>query len=278
MPDHDPAANAESTPQPSRIWRSIPFRGGGFAPVPSPVLSWLSLAVFLGAWQGVATAGWVSATFLPGPMAVGSALLEIAESGQLWADLSASLLRIGAGWAIGTALGLLAGVAMGLFSVSRSVALPAISALSPIPKVALLPLLILWFGIGEFSKIVTIAAGVFFPTAISTYTSIDSVPRNLIRMSQSFGVPALAIVRKTLLPGALPGILGGMRISIAIALLLVVTAEMIGAQNGLGAFILLQGAILRSDMLLAGVVVISVLGLLLGYLLSVVERIAFRWR
>lgn len=261
-----------------RPWLVVPFRARGFAPLPLPLLSWGVLIVFIAVWQVAATLGWVSPTFLPGPLQVWQALVEITLSGQLWTDLSASLVRIGLGWTIGTLLGLAVGVSMGLSSISRSIALPGISALAPIPKVALLPLLILWLGIGELSKVVTIAAGVFFPTAISTYTSIDAVPRNLIRMSQSFGVPAWGIVRKALFPGALPGILGGMRISIAIALLLVVTAEMIGAQTGIGAFVLLQGTILRSDMLLAGVVVISILGLVLGYALSLVEKAVLRWR
>jgi ABC-type nitrate/sulfonate/bicarbonate transport system permease component len=119
---------------------------------------------------------------------------------------------------------------------------------------------------------------VFFPTAIATYASIDAVPRNIIRMSQVFGVPMMSIVFKTLLPGSLPGILSGMRISIATALLLVVAAEMIGAENGIGAFVMLAGNLMRSDQLLAGVVVISILGLLIGVVLSALEKSLFRWR
>ena len=127
---------------------------------------------------------------------------------------------------------------MGIFSAARAAGLPIVSALFPIPKIALLPLLILWFGIGEPSKVATIALGVFFPTVISAYSACDSVPRNLIRMAQSFGLPATDIVAKIILPGAMPGILAGFRISASVALLLVVAAEMIGAQYGIGAFVL----------------------------------------
>ena len=94
---------------------------------------------------------------------------------------------------------------MGIWSLPRAVGLPVVAALFPIPKIALLPLFILWLGIGEASKVATIALGVFFPTVIATYSGIDSVPRNLIRMAQSFSLPWPAIVRKIVLPGALPG-------------------------------------------------------------------------
>src|SRR6185312_9039086 len=107
----------------------------------------------------------------------------------LWHQLSASLLRIGAGWAIGSALGLLVGLSMGLSSLSRAIGMPLVSALYPIPKIALLPLLILWLGIGEAPKVATIAAGVFFPTVIATLAGVDGASRNLIRMGQSFNMP-----------------------------------------------------------------------------------------
>lgn len=256
----------------------VPFRGGGFAPRTIPAVSWAGLGLIIGLWQASSSFHWISPTFLPGPLAIFAALRELALSGELWKDASASLLRIAAGWSIGAAVGLIVGVAMGLFSVARSVAAPTISSLYPIPKIALLPLFILWLGVGELSKVVIIALGVFFPTAITTYTSIDSVPRNLIRMSQSFGVPLRAIVLKTLLPGSCPGILAGVRISVASALLLMVSAEMIGAQNGLGAFMLLAGNLMRTDQLLAGVVILSALGIGIGLAISLLEKGAFKWR
>src|SRR3989475_9807710 len=116
-------------------------------------------------------------------------------------------MRIGAGWVVGTAIGISVGLAVGLFSLARAAGLPFISALFPIPKIALLPLLILWLGIGEASKVATIALGVFFPMAISTYAGVDNVPRNLIRMAQSFNVPFLGIVANVVIPGMLPSVL-----------------------------------------------------------------------
>ncbi len=120
----------------------------------------------------------------------------------------------------------------------------------------------------EEPKIATIALGVFFSTAISVYSGVDAVPRNLIRMAQSFNVPFHAIVRRVIWPGALPSILAGFRITASIALLLVVSAEMIGAQYGIGAFVLQAGNLMQTDQLLAGVVILSLFGLAVGKLIN----------
>ncbi len=177
-------------------------------------------------------------------------------------------MRIGTGWMLGTVAGVIVGFAIGLSTLARGVGITFISALFPIPKIALLPLLILWLGIGEEPKIATIALGVFFSTAISVYSGVDAVPRNLIRMAQSFNVPFHAIVRRVIWPGALPSILAGFRITASVALLLVVSAEMIGAEFGIGAFVLQAGNLMQTDQLLAGVVILSLFGLAVGKLIN----------
>jgi NitT/TauT family transport system permease protein len=261
-----------------RALRGISFRGGGFAPQPVKRAASIVFALILVVWQVAISSGLVSAVFLPSPWSILLALRDLAVSGELWRDLSISLLRIAAGWVLGTAAGLGVGLAMGLQSVARSIGVPLVSALFPIPKIALLPLLILWLGIGEAPKIATIALGVFFPTAIAAASGIDSVPRGLIRMAQSFNMPFAAILAKVVLPGALPSIIAGFRISASTALLLVVAAEMIGAQDGIGAFVLAAGNLMQTDRLMAGVVVLSLLGLAIGGLLSEVEKRLLRWR
>ena len=168
--------------------------------------------------------------------------------------------------------------AIGLSSLARGVGITFISALFPIPKIALLPLLILWLGIGEEPKIATIALGVFFSTAISVYSGVDNVPRNLIRMAQSFNVPFHSIVRRVIWPGALPSILAGFRITASVALLLVVSAEMIGAEYGIGAFVLQAGNLMQTDQLLAGVVILSLFGLAVGKLINLLETRLLHWR
>jgi NitT/TauT family transport system permease protein len=256
----------------------VAFRGGGVAPQPRTAWSWAAFALILAAWQGAISAGWLSPVFLPSPWDIILAFRALVASGELWRNLAASLARIGSGWLLGTAGGLLVGLGMGLFSPVRAVALPIVSALFPIPKIALLPLFILWFGIGEPSKVAVIALGVFFPTTIATFSGVDGVPRSLIRMAQSFGVPFLGIVAKVVLPGALPGILAGFRISVSISLILVVSAEMIGAQQGIGAFVLSAGNLMQTDQLMAGVATLSILGLIIAALLSALERRLLRWR
>ena len=258
--------------------RAVTFRGGGFEPSGRRWASWLAFAAIILLWQAASSSGLLPALFMPSPVAVVNALYDLAASGKLGIHLGQSLYRIGLGWAIGTAAGLAIGLAMGIFSVARAIGIPITAALFPIPKIALLPLFILWFGIGEPSKVATIALGVFFPTVISAYAAVDNVARNLIRMGQSFGVPASAIVAKIIFPGALPGILAGFRISSSIALILVVAAEMIGAEYGIGAFILAAGNLMQTDQLVAGVAMLSILGLAISLVLGRLERRLLRWR
>jgi ABC-type nitrate/sulfonate/bicarbonate transport system permease component len=267
-----PPGELESKPRP------VAFRGGGFMPQAGRYSGWIALVAVIGLWQLAGNAGLVNPVFLPTPAAIGRAIYQLAISGALWHHLSFSIMRIGAGWILGTFAGVVIGFAIGLSSLARGVGITFISALFPIPKIALLPLLILWLGIGEQPKIATIALGVFFSTAISVYSGVDAVPRNLIRMAQSFNVPFHAIVRRVIWPGALPSILAGFRITASVALLLVVSAEMIGAEYGIGAFVLQAGNLMQTDQLLAGVVILSLFGLAVGRLINWLETRLLHWR
>lgn len=258
--------------------REVPFRGGGFAPRRIPHLGWLSFLVLVALWELACRAGLVSPFTLPAPSRVLTALVEMALSGELVRHLEASLVRLAAGWATGAALGVVVGLAIGISSVARSIGLPLVSALFPVPKIALLPLLILWLGIGEASKVATIALGTFFPTVIATASGVDQIPKSLVRMAQSFDLAPRAIVARVILPGALPGVLAGARISASIGLVLLIAAEMIGAEHGIGALILQAGHLMRSDRLLAGVVLLSILGLAIGAAIGALERRLLAWR
>jgi ABC-type nitrate/sulfonate/bicarbonate transport system permease component len=277
---HDRAKDLSGSPQAEGNTepRPVKFRGGGFAPRAGRYSGWIALALVIGLWQLAGSAGWVNPLFLPTPSAIGRAIYQLALSGALWHHLSVSIMRIGTGWILGTVAGVLVGFAIGLSSLARGVGITFISALFPIPKIALLPLLILWLGIGEQPKIATIALGVFFSTAISVYSGVDNVPRNLIRMAQSFNVPFHAIVRRVIWPGAVPSILAGFRITASVALLLVVSAEMIGAEYGIGAFVLQAGNLMQTDQLLAGVVILSLFGLAVGRLINWLETRLLHWR
>ena len=272
----DPAGSTQVDPETAP--RPVEFRGAGFTPSAGRYSGWIALALVIGLWQLAGSAGWVNPLFLPAPSAIGLAIYKLAISGALWHHVSYSIMRIGSGWILGTIAGVVVGFAIGLSSLARGVGITFISALFPIPKIALLPLLILWLGIGEEPKIATIALGVFFSTAISVYSGVDAVPRNLIRMAQSFNVPFHAIVRRVIWPGALPSILSGFRITASVALLLVVSAEMIGAEFGIGAFVLQAGNLMQTDQLLAGVVILSLFGLAVGRLINWLETRLLHWR
>jgi len=258
--------------------KPVRFRGGGFTPAASRWAGLLALAAALGFWQLIGSLALVNPLFLPTPLGIARALYRLAESGALWQHVSASLLRILSGWALGTASGIVAGFAIGLWRIARSIGITFVSALFPIPKIAVLPLLILWLGIGEQPKIATIALGVFFSTTISVYSGVDAVPRNLIRMAQSFDVPFPTIVRRVIWPGALPSILAGFRITASVALMLVVSAEMIGAETGIGTFVLQAGNLMQTDQLMAGILILSLFGLAVGKLISMLEAHLLRWR
>ena len=261
-----------------RLDQPVPFRGGGFAPRSIPLAAAGTLLGLIALWQAGSSAGWIPDLFLPAPVGVAQSLWGLTVSGELWQHLSASLSRLVIGWMLGTIAGILVGLAVGLFTLARSPGMAVVSALFPIPKIALVPLFIIWFGIGEGSKIATLAFGVFFPTVISTAGGVDNVPRSLIRMGQSFGLSRAAIVRHIVLPGALPAILSGFRITVSIAIVLLVAAEMIGAQRGIGAFVLSAGNLYDTNALLAGIVVLSVLGLVMSWVIGRLERWLLSWR
>ena len=173
----------------------------------------------LALWQLAGSAALVSPLFLPPPSAIALALWKLAISGALWQHVSVSVMRIGSGWIIGTAAGVLVGFAIGLFRVARGVGIPFVSALFPIPKIALLPLLILWFGIGEQPKVATIALGVFFPTVISAYSGCRCGAAQPDPHGPELRRAGADIVRQIDLAGRAAGILAGFRISASVALL-----------------------------------------------------------
>ena len=258
--------------------RPVTFRGGGFAPRPVGVVGPVVFVALILLWELGSRMGWISALILPAPSAALGALEDLYRSGLLFKHLSASLERLVLGWCLGTLVGIGVGIVAGLFSLARAGVVPLVSAIFPIPKIALLPLFIIWFGIGEASKVATIFFGVFFPTVIAVYGGIDNVDRGLVRMGQSFGLSWSSVVRKIILPGALPAMLSGFRITASIAIILLVAAEMIGAEFGVGAYILMAGNLMATDQLIAGVAILSALGLAVGWLIGRAERFLLRWR
>ncbi len=275
MAENRPVA---TSPEDGNLASEVRFRGGGFVP---SVRRWVGFLVFaalilLIEW-GTRT-GWISALTLPRPSDVLETFQELYQSGLLFKHLLPSLTRLFVGALIGVSIGIATGVLIGLFSYVRSGLAPLIAAIFPIPKIALLPLFVIWFGIDEGSKYALIAFGTFTPTVVATYGAVDNVDRTLIRMGQSFGLSWASIVRKIVLPGAMPGILSGLRISLAIAIILLVAAEMLGAEYGIGAYILEAGSLYDLERLFAGVVILSLLGLLVSIVIGQLEKQMLSWR
>jgi len=222
--------------------------------------------------------GWISDLTLPRPSGVFQSFVELYDSGLLYKHLVPSLTRLLVGSVLGISAGIGIGFMIGLFNMVRAGLLPIVSALFPIPKIALLPLFVIWFGIDEGSKYALIAFGTFTPTVVATFAAVDNVDRSFIRMGQSFGLSWFSIVRKIVLPGALPGILSGLRISLAIGIILLVAAEMLGANYGIGAYILEAGSLYDLERLFAGVTILSLLGVIINFFIGIIERRVLRWR
>ncbi len=229
-------------------------------------------------WEAVTRTGWVSALFLPSPLGVLAEGYDMARSGQLLVHLVTSLERLAWGFGVGALAGISVGVAVGFFSLADAVVQPIIAATFPIPKIALLPLLILWLGIGEASKVAVVALGVFFPMAINTYAGVRQADPLLIRAAVSFGAGPWSVIRKVVLPSALPMVFAGLKLGAGIALLLLVAAEQIAADAGIGFLILQSGNLMETTRLMVGIVVLSLLGVLSHWALGGLERAVIRWR
>jgi ABC-type nitrate/sulfonate/bicarbonate transport system permease component len=238
----------------------------------------LSLVGLVVVWEIVARVGWVPALFLPSPLGVIVEGWEMVVSGELAGHLAASLQRLLLGFLVGGGLGVVVGVAVGFFSMVEAVGSPLIAATFPVPKIALLPLLILWLGLGEVSKVAVIALGVFFPMAINTYTGVRQADPLLVRAAVSFGARRFSVIRKVILPSALPMIFAGLRLGAGTALLLLVAAEMIAVESGIGFLVLHAGNIMATTKLMVGIVVLSLLGVLSHWGLNRLERLAVPWR
>ncbi|WP_454856551.1 ABC transporter permease [Rhizobium binxianense] len=258
--------------------QTVPFRGGGFAPRPVRGMGIAVFAVLLVLAEIGTRTGFITNLTLPRPSAVIETLVQLWQTGGLWKHLLPSLQRLLVGGILGIAVGISLGVMIGLFSYVRAGLVPLVAALFPIPKIALLPLFVIWFGIDEMSKYALIAFGTFTPTVVATYGAVDNVDRSLIRMGQSFGLTWWSIVRKIVLPAAFPAILSGLRVSISIAIILLVAAEMLGAQYGVGSYILAAGSLYDLEKLFAGVTILSMMGLIVNFVIGRIERQFLGWR
>ena len=229
-------------------------------------------------WQALCMTGLVSELYLPSPITILATGWEMTASGEIAVNLQASLQRIGWGFAVGSIAGILIGLLTGFSKLAEAVGNPLIYSLYPVPKIALLPLIILWLGIGEVSKISIISLGVFFPVVINTYSGVKNIDPLLVKVAVSYRTSRLNIIRKVILPAALPVIFAGLKLAAGTSLLLLVAAEMIAAKEGIGAMVLHYGDLMLTTKLMVGVLVLSLLGLVFNRALEWLERILIPWK
>lgn len=245
-------------------------------------LSVATLAVLLAIWWAVTALQLISPLFLPSPWQVLQKLLTIAGpqgfmDATLWQHLAASLTRIAIALVLAAIVGVPVGIAMGLSPTVRGILDPLIELYRPVPPLAWLPLVIIWFGIGETPKILLIHLAIFAPVVMSTLAGVKSAQQVRVRAAQSLGASRAQVLWLVILPGALPEILTGLRIGLGVGWSTLVAAELIAATRGLGFMVQSAGEFLATDVVLAGIAVIAIIAFVLELGLRALQRRLTPW-
>jgi sulfonate transport system permease protein len=250
----------------------------GWRPALTDLRGWVVPLLILALLETLVRSGALPAHQMPAPSQVAQTLYLLAQSGELWRHLNASLLRVGAGFAIGAALAIVIGTWVGLSRRAEAYLEPTFQALRAIPSLAWVPLLLLWLGIDETPKIVLIALGAFFPVYLALLAGIRNIDRKLVEVGRLYGLSPLALVRRILLPAALPSLFTGLRGALSLSWMFLVAAELIAATRGLG-YLLSDGReTSRPDLVIAAILLLALLGKLSDSLLKAWETRALRWR
>ena len=229
-------------------------------------------------WELAVRAGFLDARFFPAPSVILNQLFALSASGELWENTWASLRRLFWGFLLGGIPALLLGISMGLSRMLRAIVDPLISATYPIPKSAIMPLLLLIFGLGEGSKVVMVAIGVFYPVLINSMAGVLEINKIYLDVGHNFRANRWQMFRTIALPGALPLILSGVKLGVGMGLILIAIAEMIGAKSGLGYMIWNAWEILSVETMYVGLLVIAVIGFAFSLLLNELENVAIPWK
>ena len=224
------------------------------------LLPWLVPAAILAVWQLTVQSGWLSTRILPEPRAVAVAFWQLLLSGELLEHLGASTARAATGFAIGGGIGFFFGLINGGHKLAENLFDTTLQMVRNVPHLALIPLVILWFGIGEEGKIFLVALGVFFPIYLNTFHGIRSVPPELIEMGRSYGLGKRELFRQVILPGALPNILVGVRYALGFTWLTLIVAETISATSGIGYMAMNAREFLQTDVVVLAIMLYAALG------------------
>ncbi len=246
--------------------------------LPSGTLSLLSPVIVLAGWWGLSATGWFPDQVLVPPLRVVSAFVELYNSGELWAALSVTFLRLGIGFGAGTILGLIYGMATALFRGVADYTLPLFTVIRTVPTIAFVPILILFFGIGETFKILVVAKATFFPIALAAIEGIRNIPARYTEVAAAYRLPLFYRLTRIEIPAALPAVVTGIRLGLGRSWGALVAAELIASEAGLGQMMELGRQMFRLDVVMVGVVITGLVGFALDRLVRAVEARLSRWR
>jgi len=241
------------------------------------LLPWVVPVGLLALWQIASSQGWLSTRVLPAPSEVIKATWALSASGELWTHVKVSAGRALAGLAVGGGLGLALGLLTGSVKFFETLLDSTIQMVRNIPALALIPLVILWFGIDETAKLFLIAVSVFFPIYINTFHGIRNVDPGLIEMGRTYGLTRWQLYREVILPGALSSVLVGLRFSLGLMWVILIVAETISAQAGIGYLTMNAREFLQTDVVLVGILLYALLGKLADVFARGLERYWLRW-
>lgn len=237
-----------------------------------------SILTFILLWECFSFLGVFNNNLLPPPSSVISTIFRSFTQGALLTDIFSSLRRVLVGFIIGSVLGITLGLECAFIRKVGYVIKPLIELIRPIPPIAWIPLSILWFGFGEPSAYFLVSLGAFFPIFNSTFLGISQVNKGTVEVARCHGANRKILFWKIILPQALPSIFSGLRTALGVSWMVVITAELVGVQSGLGYFIQVSRAQLQTDQVLAGMIVIGIIGLLLNHLLKMLAKWAMPWK
>jgi taurine transport system permease protein len=275
-----PGAKAGQAPERAADRRTTGFRTPGAGP--TAAISTVTVLVLLLLWFAATNLGWVKSLFLPSPQAVFRQFVEYltgaANDRPLWEHFAWSMFRVFSAFALACLTAIPVGIAMGVSRVVRGIFDPPIEFYRPLPPLAYLPLIIIWFGIDELPKVILIYLACFAPLALAARSGMRSASQEQIHAAYSLGASHWQVIRHVILPSAMPEILVGMRIAIGFGWTTLVAAEMVAANVGLGQMVLNASNFLRTDIVIMGIIVIGVVAYLFDLLMRWVERRLVPWK
>jgi len=245
----------------------------------SAIIGSTAVLIAVGIWQAIwSYTDWISPLFFSGPSAIAKAFWTSLTTGNLLADLAFSGKNFAIGFGLALVSGVVLGVIIGWYRRIRMVLDPFLNALYAAPRIAMMPLIIIWFGIGMWSKVFIVFLSAFFPILVNTTAGIRNMDRDLLRAARAFCASDWQIFKTLAIPGSVPFILTGVRQGVAVGLIGVVVGEMLGSSEGIGFMVAYGGQTFQTDTLFVGFVIIALAGILLTSVAERLERRFSRWR